>query len=114
MGRRILLNAHLHVRACPAAGSSVSAVRRVTGGTRQTGVQESNTYALAVVVRLRPPKGPLNGVVMRRRKDGIVALPVMNPLSVSMSCLRKLCRAFRVDRSEQAYTTRCVAVGMRD
>ena len=36
----------------------------------------------------------------------MVALPVMNPLSVSMSLLRKLCRAFRVDRNEQAYTAR--------
>ena len=104
---RMLLNAHLHACEYPVAGSSVSAVRRVTSGTRQTGVQESNTYALAVFVTP-------NGVVAKRRKDGIVALPVRNPLSVSMSFLRKYCRAFRVKRNEQAYTARCVADGVGD
>ena len=86
------------------------AVQRVTGCARQTGVQESNTYVLALVVR--PPKVPPNGVIAKRRKDGIVALPVRNPLSVSMSFLRKHCRAFSVYRNEQAYTARRVADGM--
>ena len=100
-----MLGAHLHAHVCPAAGEGVSAVRRITGCARQTGVQESHTYALAVVAG--PVKVPPNGVVAKRRKDGMVALPVMNPLFVSMSLLRQLCRAFRVDRNEQAYTVRC-------
>ena len=83
----------------------MSIVRRVTGGARQTGIQGSNAYALAVVIR--PPKVALNGVIVKRRKDGIIALPVMNPLSVSMNFLRKHCRAFSVERNEQAYTARC-------
>ena len=67
---------------------------------------ESTTYPLAAVPRLaNVPR--LNGKAAKRGKDGIGALPVFNPLLVSMSFPRKPCRAFKLERNEHAYTVKC-------
>ena len=49
---------------------------------------------------------PPDVAVAKCWKYGIVALPVFNLLFVSMSFPSMLCRAFKLERNEQAYTVR--------
>ena len=102
----VSLDWDLHVRARPVAKSVVSAVREVTRRGRE-GNTEIHTYPFKAAVPRLANVPRLSGKTAKRGKDDIGALPVFNPLLVSMSFPRKPCRAFKLERNEHAYTVKC-------